>query len=683
MADVLGSAGFVVQQALHGYGDGHRLLAASASLPPTDARVMLVLSDASGSSAEFPANGYLTGYPLAGSAKFVLARTWPAPEMSRPGCVWTHSLLIDFGDLARMRSATGLIELFRRPEGGSRRRYETPLKVAASPARRLAKVGDVGAATAALGTLYRRPKQKVVAQYSDSSDEILILAVWMQQWPRLRRGFRFCSFAASDRSTSGESFDLQLVDRNILAHRFRLPGTAIASITEFTAALEPLLDDLLSPDCEGLRSFLRDVGGDVASGRAGMLPLTRLFAATRSSTFEQGDISTAFEALDELGPAQATQARAFVVEQALSQVEKLGGPVFQLIMDSVASTGKELSKPLAERFGRALWSYSPARFAEALSEGGVVGNAADSSLRSLSREDLIEGLATFPNAADGVLKRRHDLLADPLFWRLPGLETDTLLEAVAADPGIAAPVLGAMVSSGRGDIADMAVQRLGGARVIEALKTAANIASSNQLVPWLNALAPTDLASALAGGIVRERSLLVAIARTTHPDSVPNDYGDDPWAIAVDGSTESLDIEADDFLGAFLLARGLGHRSRSPGRLLSQSLERVHSALAAGRMPRAGWQLIDMRLPWVWSWFEWDRCARVREAVVDRFIGSNLDPAHFATLASEDSLWHSLVDLAARVGHGRRYLQRVRRTLTEAPDARQRERAEYIKECLH
>ena len=89
MADALTRDRIKVEQTLHGYSEGHRLIEGSLKLPQSDARTMLVLSDASGSGSRIPANGYITGDPLAESGKYVLARTWAAPEMSRPGCVWT------------------------------------------------------------------------------------------------------------------------------------------------------------------------------------------------------------------------------------------------------------------------------------------------------------------------------------------------------------------------------------------------------------------------------------------------------------------------------------------------------------------------------------------------------------------------------------------------------------------
>ena len=51
-----------VHQGLHGYADGHRLLACSTSLKPRDQKTMFVMSDVSGAEARLNTDGYLTGY---------------------------------------------------------------------------------------------------------------------------------------------------------------------------------------------------------------------------------------------------------------------------------------------------------------------------------------------------------------------------------------------------------------------------------------------------------------------------------------------------------------------------------------------------------------------------------------------------------------------------------------------
>ncbi len=76
-----------------------------------------MMSDASGPTATIGLNGYLTGYPLSESGHYALARTWPAPELPRPGCVWTHTILIDFSDIPSLVRVDGLLKLFRRPQG--------------------------------------------------------------------------------------------------------------------------------------------------------------------------------------------------------------------------------------------------------------------------------------------------------------------------------------------------------------------------------------------------------------------------------------------------------------------------------------------------------------------------------------------------------------------------------------
>src|SRR4051794_39871078 len=87
--------GTPVEQALHGYENGHRLLAASAELNTADRRVLARQTDSPDAGRVPGWDALLAGHPLP-SGYFALSMTWPAPEMPRPGCVWTHTLLLDF-----------------------------------------------------------------------------------------------------------------------------------------------------------------------------------------------------------------------------------------------------------------------------------------------------------------------------------------------------------------------------------------------------------------------------------------------------------------------------------------------------------------------------------------------------------------------------------------------------------
>src|SRR5258708_23317122 len=89
-----------LNQTLHGYDGGHTLLASSESLAHVTDSALFVLSDLSGDQIVPGFEEYITGYPLQEMGAYAFAKTWYAPEMERPGCVWTHTLIIRGADLA-------------------------------------------------------------------------------------------------------------------------------------------------------------------------------------------------------------------------------------------------------------------------------------------------------------------------------------------------------------------------------------------------------------------------------------------------------------------------------------------------------------------------------------------------------------------------------------------------------
>lgn len=66
-----------IDQFLHGYNNGHHLIASSASLPLKDADRMSYLSDWSGYVNPYDKDtSYITAYPLAESQCYVIAKSW-------------------------------------------------------------------------------------------------------------------------------------------------------------------------------------------------------------------------------------------------------------------------------------------------------------------------------------------------------------------------------------------------------------------------------------------------------------------------------------------------------------------------------------------------------------------------------------------------------------------------------
>ena len=251
-----------IHQALLGYDRGHRVLASSRLIESRSRHALLQFSDRSISAKRISESGYLTGYPLPREGLYVLAKTWNAPEVSRPGCVWTHSLLISFTELAQVDDPRKLTNCFSRPsQEGDSERYLKPIDINMNEVQGEPSVqGDL--ARELIARLYTFPDQKVLMEVGRQEDaDTALLAVWGQQWPRLRRNFRFCSLTDEDRSTAEHEFDVQFVPAARRSVRVQWDEEG----AERKVWVNLCLADLLDPNPE-FRKFIWRAGGDISDG---------------------------------------------------------------------------------------------------------------------------------------------------------------------------------------------------------------------------------------------------------------------------------------------------------------------------------------------------------------------------------------------------------------------------------
>jgi len=182
-----------VDQAVHGYDRGHRLIASSREIDGAAGQLMLSMSDLLTSTLMPEGASYVVGYPLKDENAYVVARTWPAPEMPRPGSVWTRSLVVGYEALTTLDDPTALIELLSPLMDWASWRAPVPLTLPPDARRGgLRPAIPMKSARAAIAALYNEePKRRVTLQTTGSDDEELALALWRQMWPALRRDTAF------------------------------------------------------------------------------------------------------------------------------------------------------------------------------------------------------------------------------------------------------------------------------------------------------------------------------------------------------------------------------------------------------------------------------------------------------------------------------------------------------------
>ncbi len=200
-----------LNQCLFGYNDGHRLLASSLRLPSEAASLLLVHSDLLPDFNSSVSDRYWTGLPLPVADVYALMRTWLAPEMSRPGCVWTHVILVGLADMARLPELSLLTGLFDRPSlSRGFPQYETALTIEADEPSPEASFSHA-AALRVLQALYGSEPERLIGGEPEEMANA-VFAVWSQQWPRLRRAFSFRT-AATSREVTKQRFDLRISDQ--------------------------------------------------------------------------------------------------------------------------------------------------------------------------------------------------------------------------------------------------------------------------------------------------------------------------------------------------------------------------------------------------------------------------------------------------------------------------------------
>ncbi|WP_441255822.1 GAP1-N1 domain-containing protein [Tardiphaga sp. 285_C5_N1_2] len=670
-----------LQQALHGYSDGHRLLASSIDLVGRDAKTMLMMSDASGPAAVIGDDGYLTAYPLSESGYYAFARTWPAPEMPRPGCVWTHTILIEFSDIPALQSASGLLDLFRRPHKNDRD-YDIALTLSEGSAG--ASPPNHVAARQILWAIYHNPSRPIVSSILGQRErDELVLAMWDQQWPRLKRAFRFCTLSFADRSAGGNVFDLQFLPSSgrVPRAQFRTALDADRSEVEFPDWLDNAVADLRDGPPGDLRRFLRTAGSDV-SGREAFVPLASLYALSKQFATAPDSIEQAISILEETIPdSQGQAARTLITHAAGSTSHNLSSLGLQFVLKHFDLIDESQAATLAENIGKALWTSDPGKIMDLLSEDSSRRKIAARALATLPLPVLIQGAAAVPQHRVALFDARPDLGTAADFWALPDTWSAAFLRHAAEHHELAPAMITAMIHSARPSVRE-ACSAFGREnvlrRLLESLDGDVTLPPANAR-SWLTeaSLDPEAVARCLCNINVTRASTLDALAHVITPDFVPNALGDDPWLLALRRMAAS---DLTQYLASFLLTRAFGRRTRKHAELVQLSFDTVFASVQQSALPDEAWRLLDDRLYRSYFWPSWDRNPRITQTTVDLYVDNDLDPGAFVRITAHDGVFALLVDVAARSFRGQRYLKSARDRLSH--DGRQSERLRIIKQAI-
>lgn len=219
-----------LHQMLHGYKLGHNYIQGSIVLPSShDMDKIATLSDWSEYVGGDNRRDYITAYPLDESPYYVIAKTWYAKEMRRPGCVWTHSLLIRTDDLGKITDFCNLLSLFEVPSNECFESYSSP-KVFVEETKETeiqSSQLDINRVAQVYESLLETYPSFFMTEFSSQISQELILKLLNYVPAEILKTKSVCSGSASPRAYDGKYLSLQFVTHE---------GNAVKYFTNTTTA---------------------------------------------------------------------------------------------------------------------------------------------------------------------------------------------------------------------------------------------------------------------------------------------------------------------------------------------------------------------------------------------------------------------------------------------------------------
>lgn len=195
-----------VEQLVFGYENGHKLLESSLEKNLIQQKEVEILSDASG-SGKF--KDYISCFPLIEDGYYAFAKTWYADEMERPGCVWTHMLLVKFEDIDFFSGRIDIRTLFHRPSKNSesREKYKKTLTITPSEIQMNSLF-----AYYVVYTLFYSEKKALIEDIRIEEFEEALLTILPKLHSRMLKDLSVCTCSYRNRYINNEIFSYQITN---------------------------------------------------------------------------------------------------------------------------------------------------------------------------------------------------------------------------------------------------------------------------------------------------------------------------------------------------------------------------------------------------------------------------------------------------------------------------------------
>ncbi|NGE93736.1 hypothetical protein [Morganella morganii] len=647
-----------IDQCLFGYDDGHRLLASSLPLG-AETSLLTELSDLAPGAVFGCSEGYWTGLPAPQIGRYALMHTWPAPEMSRPGCVWTHALLIDPVLLESIDDLSVLQTIMSRPKSPiDKDRYREPIDVTFSSGYYSNSLLDDSYIRKLIISLYETNNMAVEIASPGELDDALF-AVWSQQWPRLRRNFRFQTAASREYSHSiSTRFDVNTV----LASRESGIDTSENNTSSW---LSIAAQDVKNGLNGTLRPFLWRYGRDVRRQRGSFRPLVEI------NIFDcEIKINSLNEIISIVYESFPTQGDAYTLKQDLIDGVLMSHAQAKWIKFLVKNEGGgngifPLPTPEGMEKLKKLWPQQSDEILQLVE----ISAGTEKPLGKFIFENVINIVQTpefwpltelYPYVRQLIVKTNPSILTDSDYI----LETKNLVELIPLVPENTQHLksfVSRLMSRNDEELISVVIDKFPKLTAIEVvlLKNDRNIELGDL---WFQRVIsrPDLILQTEVMGLISKASVLYEVAeKLGWISSRVITFGVTPWNAALINISNDIQEHQEDTLKCFLLVLAFKSNNEDGYEIIEKFYKDIHSKILKSKLSKKANEILSTHLPEL-SWLlSCNLGPRFRLAVADAYVRHKWPPQSYAKLADSSKERDLLASAASEISGGYMYFKAV------------------------
>lgn len=692
----------IFHQILHGYSDGHQQLESSIDLPKETKRIILVLSDMSGPNMIEGFENYLTGYPLPETEYYAFAKTWYASEMKRPGCVWTHTILIQNKYFNIIQDLSVIPSLFNRPKSNRSdySSYSIPVNINEVELTLKGDISDtfsIDVGMEFIFHLYDKASHPILIPVDNSMMyENLILNMWSQQWPKLRSSFSFCTGSLSNRSLNGEYFDFQLVPikgfrkfKNTISTFYMVDiDNNYRKTKTFPEWVSIGIKDLLQDKEREFRNFIRDVCDEECDSRSIYSRLAIIYSLLKSVDKKQKPIEKLFEVLYKYYPTPkegdkiksiicgSAKEKSFIYFNSLSELD-----IFLALVKTKYHSMFSPKSLNIEARTKSLWQKNSKSVQNILRI--MVNNETnpfsvkifEGIAKAIQPKELLDISKEIPSILFVFAKVNPILFASKSLWFGSNDYQRELLDHLFKSSAFTGKTKKAIVFATLEAKADAVAEALNDYfdndilyALLEWIDQNVNKNDFELTSDWLMILkkSPKNCLSWFAKTSKPKAKLALFIISELDPNSPEvQKFGTGVWIKLLTSLENEIESQNKIIFAEFLLPFGLNNPGPNSDQLVAVSFEIIHEALANKKLSYNSWRYLDPILPDIGLLKSWDKCERLRRGLVKSFYTKKWSIEQFLKCVSERELFKQVIKSAHKTKEGKNFLARVLKTIID------------------